>query len=346
MTEYGYNQNFTEKYLGQTAVKITNSFTRTIEKGELVYISPWFGNALEDIAASEEGYIDINHNREISTEQIEETDTFTVGGVMYFDPGSNSAAGKLVDAVADDEVAVGTITDEQGTGGAQTSVQFRPYLQKGDLSGLDTRLTAAEGDIDDLETAETAMKGTGWTTENLKENADAIAALEVDAATAQATIPIPLAAITQEDGTPLAKLNSTASGFSQIGNKELVISMPIDATIEALGFSVPVPQDLDDSEDITIHVLAGKDADNDVLTLDCEVYPCAAGDVANADIQDTAATAITAAASELVFTCGTDGVLAAPGTLTAILTLGGTNDGDAVYIYGAWVEYTKKVMTA
>jgi len=26
--------------------------------------------------------------------------------------------------------------------------------------------------------------------------------------------------------------------------------------------------------------------------------------------------------------------------------LGGTNDGDAVYIYGAWVEYTRKIMTA
>jgi len=25
--------------------------------------------------------------------------------------------------------------------------------------------------------------------------------------------------------------------------------------------------------------------------------------------------------------------------------LGGTNDGDAVYIYGVWVEYTRKIMT-
>jgi hypothetical protein len=84
----------------------------------------------------------------------------------------------------------------------------------------------------------------------------------------------------------------------------------------------------------------------DDLTLDCEVYPCAAGDVANADIQDTAAQTITEAASELIFTCGADGVLAAPGTLSVVLALGGTNDGDAVNIYGAWVEYTRKLMTA
>lgn len=161
---------------------------------------------------------------------------------------------------------------------------------------------------------------------------------------AEKTIPIPLAAITQEDGTPLTVLNGTTSGFTQLSNAEQVISIPINATVEALGFSTPVPQDLDDSEDITIHVLAGKSANNDALTLDCEVYPCAVGDTGNADIQDTAAQTITQAASELVFTCGADGVLAAPGTISAILTLGGTNDGDAVYIYGAWIEYTPKLI--
>jgi hypothetical protein len=82
------------------------------------------------------------------------------------------------------------------------------------------------------------------------------------------------------------------------------------------------------------------------LTLDCEVYPCKAGDVANADIQDTAAQTIVAAVTELVFTCGADGVLAAPGTLSVVLTAAGGNDGDKIYIYGAWVEYTRKILAA
>jgi len=161
----------------------------------------------------------------------------------------------------------------------------------------------------------------------------------------QKTIPIPLGAITMEDGTVLTKQATTVTGIAQIADKEQVIMIPVNCSSgENLGFSVPVPQDLDDSAAITIHVLAGKAADLDVLTLDCEVYPCAAGDVANADIQDTAAQTITEAASELVFTCGADGVLAAPGTLTGVLALGGTNDGDAVYIYGAWIEYTAKLL--
>jgi hypothetical protein len=177
--------------------------------------------------------------------------------------------------------------------------------------------------------------------------ASSVEDLAVDAETAQACILVPLAAITQEDGTALTKQATTVAGLVQLANKEVVIDIPVNCTAgENLQFTAPVPQDLDDGEDITIHVIVGKDANNDSLTLDCEVYPCAVGDTANADIQDTAAQAITQAASELVFTCGADGVLEAPGTLTAVLALGGTNDGDAVYIYGAWVEYTRKILTA
>jgi hypothetical protein len=177
--------------------------------------------------------------------------------------------------------------------------------------------------------------------------AASVAAQDVDAKTAQATIVVPLGSITMEDGTALTKQATTVTGFAQLANKEIVIAIPVNCSSgEALQFTTPIPQDLDDTADITIHALVGKDAANDALTLDCEVYPCAVGDLANADIQDTAATAIVATGTELVFTCGADGVLEAPGTLSVVLTLGGTNDGDAVYIYGVWVEYTRKLMTA
>jgi len=155
-------------------------------------------------------------------------------------------------------------------------------------------------------------------------------------------IPVSLTSITREDGTMLTKQATTVAGFAQLSNKEIVINIPIDCTAgESLGFVVPVPQDLDSNSNIEVHVLVGKAAALDALTLDCEVYPCAVGDTANADIQDTAATALTEAASELVFTCGADGVLAAPGSLSVVLALGGTNDGDATYIYGVWIEYTR-----
>ena len=165
--------------------------------------------------------------------------------------------------------------------------------------------------------------------------------------TIQGTVPVPLGSITMEDGTALTKQATTVAGYDQLANKEIVINIPLGCTSgESLGFSVPLPQDIDVGADLHVHVLAGKAADNDVLTLDCEVYPVAAGDVANTDIQDTAAQTIVAAGTELTFTCGLDGLLASPSAVTVVLALGGTNDQDAVYLYGAWLEYKKKILTS
>jgi len=165
--------------------------------------------------------------------------------------------------------------------------------------------------------------------------------------TADKTVPIPLTSITMEDGTALTKQATTVAGIAQIGNKEQVIDVPVGCTAgENLAFTVPLPSDIDITGDITVNVLVSKDADLDVLTLDCEVYPVAAGDLANADIQDTAAQTIVAAGTVLTFTCGADGLLASPSAITAVLAVGGTNDGDAVYIHSAWVGYKAKLLTA
>lgn len=154
----------------------------------------------------------------------------------------------------------------------------------------------------------------------------------------KATIPLPLTSFTEEDGTPLT-IAGADSGFSQLSNKESAITIPVNGAIVAFASSFSLPQDTDYTQDVTIHALVGKDAANDDLTLDCEVYPVAESDSGNDDIQDTATQTVPQAVTELVYTCGADGVLAPPATLSAIFTLGGTNDGDAVYIYGAWAEY-------
>lgn len=159
-------------------------------------------------------------------------------------------------------------------------------------------------------------------------------------------VPVPLGAVTTEIGTALTAQAGTVTGYTQLANKELVINIPINTnptTGEQLSFVAPIPIDLDTSYPVEVHVLAGKAADNDELTLDCEVFPVGAGDVANADIQTTAAQAIVAAGSELVFTCTTTGMLSRGG-LSVVLLLGGTNDGDAVYIYSVWLEYTKRLL--
>lgn len=299
--------------------------------------------------------------------KIESGTTTTPPEVVYADAGEDYI-GVTEYAVSDGDIIAVRLITAPGT--VEVEVDVSSAIARGtvlygaddgklsDASSGSAQGIAMEAGVDNavIECVCWSVKSTTAATVSLADAGGLTASATVEAViaeiltsmkTAQATIMIPLGAITQEDGTALTKQATTVAGFAQLSNKEQVITIPVNCTAgESLGFSVPVPQDLDDSAAITVHVLAGKDADNDTLTLDCEVYPVGVGDTANDDIQDTAAQAITQAASELVFTCGADGVLAAPGALTGVLALGGTNDGDAVYIYGVWAEYTRKVLTS
>lgn len=141
--------NFTEKYLGDTQPTVTNNLGRDVVFGEWVSLGGYFGNVVEQdgIENGETGKIETSAFRTVASEQVEATDTFTAGNTLYFEPGGSGAAGTFVDTATGTTVAVGIIVAEGGTGGAQTSVTFKPFLQKVDNSGLDTRLTAAEADI-------------------------------------------------------------------------------------------------------------------------------------------------------------------------------------------------------
>lgn len=125
--------DFSQPTINDKQPLITNNLGRTALLAELVYLGGYFGEVTEQdgIANSATGRINIDSDRTIRTEQIEVTDTFTVGNELWFVSGGAGAAGKLVDADpgSGTRVAVGIITEEEGSGGAQTSVTFRPYVQ-------------------------------------------------------------------------------------------------------------------------------------------------------------------------------------------------------------------------
>ncbi len=153
------------------------------------------------------------------------------------------------------------------------------------------------------------------------------------------SIPVPLGAVTMEDGTYLTKQATTVAGLAQLADKERVIYIPVDCTSgESLGFDVALPKTLNTGQPVTINVLVGKDADNDALTLDCEAYLVAAGDLANADAQSADAQAIVAAGTWLQFTIPAASLLSGAQALSAVLALGGINDGDKTYIYAIRVD--------
>lgn len=125
--------DFSQLTINDKQPLITNNLGRAVTIAELVYLDGYFGDVTEQdgIADTATGRINIDSDRVIRTEQIEATDTFTVGNELWFVSGGAGAAGKLEDADpgSGTRVAVGIITEEEGTGGAQTSVTFRPYVQ-------------------------------------------------------------------------------------------------------------------------------------------------------------------------------------------------------------------------
>jgi hypothetical protein len=161
MTTYKVNDyDFSEVTSSDKHVLVTNNLGRTAEYAELVYLDGYFGEIVDTagIANGATGYINIDADRRVRTKQVEATDTFTKGNTLWFVSGGASAAGTLEDADPGSGTvyACGIITDEEGTGGAQTAVEFRPFVQRldaADVSAQVTTNTAAIGTLSSLTTS-------------------------------------------------------------------------------------------------------------------------------------------------------------------------------------------------
>ncbi len=136
--------DFSEVSINDKQPVITNNLGRATTIAELVYLGGYFGDVVEQdgIANAATGRINIDSDRIIRTEQIEATDTFTVGNTLWFVSGGAGAAGTLEDADpgSGTRVAVGIITAEGGTGGAQTFVEFRPFAQRLDAADVSAQV--------------------------------------------------------------------------------------------------------------------------------------------------------------------------------------------------------------
>ncbi len=134
--------DFSEVSINNKQPVITNNLGRDTTIAELVFLSGYFGDVVEQdgIANAATGRINIDSNRIIRTEQIEVTDTFTVGSTIWFVSGGAGAAGTLEDANSGTDYAAGIITAEGGTGGAQTFVEFRPFAQRLDAADVSAQV--------------------------------------------------------------------------------------------------------------------------------------------------------------------------------------------------------------
>lgn len=185
-----------------------------------------------------------------------------------------------------------------------------------------------------------------------------VAELYQNARTNQAILPIQLASFTDADGDPLAKFSagtSTVPGFTLANSKAFGIRWNDSATPDEILTSVVMPQDLDDTADVVLHVMASKTGATvgDAVTFTCTAFFQIVGALHDADANcGGVSSAMTGNATaktsqEVTLTIAAADVPAAPCVLTlTIQPTDGTLGTDDVIVSGVWLEYKSKIMTS
>ncbi len=219
------------------------------------------------------------------------------------------------------------------SGVAQCFVWMGPHVADlwSDDSALGTAVTNAEADID---------------------------ALEANALTAKGKIDLPILSgvlLSTGVGINAAAPSGAAPGTAIADSKSTSVKWLANATPGAFCVNVPVPADLDDTEDVIFHAHVSKSGatlgDAVKLTVAAfEVVPTALHD---ADVDfggDTDALVGNATAktvTELTLTFAAANIHAYAETLSLqIKVKAGLLGTDNAYLHGAWLEYTKKLLAA
>lgn len=175
---------------------------------------------------------------------------------------------------------------------------------------------------------------------------------------AQSVIALPLNAFVEADGTPLAAFAGGASptpGWELTNSKAWSIRWNNHANPDPLARSVLLPNDLDDSADIVVHVLASKVGATlgDAVTFDIGAFFQTVGALhdADADAGGTSGAmtgdATSKTVQEVTLTIDAADVPAAPAALTVTLQpTDGTLGTDDVCIHAVWLEYTPQTLSS
>lgn len=128
MVDAKVNYNFEESSVDINQVKVTNNLGRVAQHLELVILDGYFGEVreMDGIADGATGYININPNRKIGTTQVNITDTFVLGGVVYLVSHTTVATSVLRAAYVADAIPVGICTKVNNG----VSVEFMPFVQR------------------------------------------------------------------------------------------------------------------------------------------------------------------------------------------------------------------------
>jgi hypothetical protein len=174
---------------------------------------------------------------------------------------------------------------------------------------------------------------------------------------AQAFLNLPLGAFTEQDGTALADFanaDSPTPGWNA-GDESFGIRWNNHANPDPIATSIPIPPDLDPASDVVLHILAAKVGATvgDAVTWLVEAFNNADAALydADADFGGTSSAmtgdVATKTCQEETLTLAAANVAGSPCVLNlTIQPTDGTLGTDDVIILGAWLEYTKKILTS
>jgi hypothetical protein len=264
-----------------------------------------------------------------------------------FFTGSTPVPGQVVFVVDNQTVSLDSDSGTRGIAGYVSEVVGTSvYVQMGPtIAGQIVIATEEAADLDQAQIDILAVKARAL-------------ALEVDAATANAWIPVPLNSFTADDGTPLAKFASgdnTTFGLNVADSETLCIRWNNHATPGTARCQVALPPDLDDEAAIKVEFLASKSGATigDATTLTLASYLIAEGDLHDAD---TAVASVTNALAGDATAKTTDVLIATiaagdvpAGARSLVFTAtptAGKLGADDLMVHAVGIRYTRKVQTA
>jgi hypothetical protein len=141
---------------------------------------------------------------------------------------------------------------------------------------------------------------------------------------------------TTEGGRPDGNTAPTLQRINSATDKALRLTWAAASVAELQFPPVAMPPDLDPTAPVEVHLVCGKDANANTVTIDVQAF------FGVGDTECGAATpTIAQARAEYVVSIAASDVPAAPEMLNISL-VPGAHAGDALYLDGAWLEYTRK----
>jgi len=151
---------------------------------------------------------------------------------------------------------------------------------------------------------------------------------------------LPIGIFTEADGTALTvyAAGSATPGYTRLASKEVVLAWDGNAAPDPVAVTVPMPQDLNSSENVELHYLAAMAGATDTPEMTNEAFfNDGDTDCAGTDDEIDGGTTLT----EYSMTILAADVPTSPSSLTLTFTPKATEMGtDELYLYAAWLEYT------